>query len=217
MKKLEKFKIRFELTPTESTARWTLLEIDNHLSYTLQNDLNLKIKMILILIQSKSTESGFIEIINSQKSNISIGYLIVLSFFLINCPKKTSNIFFVGDFNINLLNYNDHQPTYRFLDSLVSNSFILYILQPTRFTSHSITLIDNTFFNIISHEVNSVNITATIAAHLAQVLFVPYVVPNPSCQKSNIYERDWFKFIQKNFVFDYFDKDWYDFLQPNFS
>ena len=42
---------------------------------------------------------------------------------------------------------------------------------------------------------NSVNITATIADHLAQILFVPYVVPNPSCQKSNIYERDWFKFI----------------------
>ena len=93
MKKLEKFKIGFELTPTESTARWNLLEIDNHFSYTLQNDLNLKTKMILILIQSKSTESGFIEIINSQKSNINIGYLVILSLFLINCPKKTSNIF----------------------------------------------------------------------------------------------------------------------------
>ena len=64
---------------------------------------------------------------------------------------------------------------------------------------------------------NSVNITATIADHLAQILFVPYVVPNPSCQKSNIYERDWFNFIQKNFAFDYFDKDWSDVLQPNFS
>ena len=150
MKKLEKFKIGFELTPTESTARWNLLEIDSHFSYTLQNDLNLKIKMILILIQSKSTESGFIEIINSQKSNINIGYLIILSLFLINCPKKTNNIFLLVIL-ILLLNYYDHQPTNKFLDSLVSNSFIIYILQPNRFTNHSITLIDNTFSNIISH------------------------------------------------------------------
>ena len=35
-----------------------------------------------------------------------------------------------------LLNYNEHEPTTEFLDSLASNSFITYILQPTRITSH---------------------------------------------------------------------------------
>ena len=58
---------------------------------------------------------------------------------------KERKVFLLGDFNINLLNYNDHQPTNGFLDSLFSNSFIPYILYPTRITSHSKTLIDNIF------------------------------------------------------------------------
>ena len=57
------------------------------------------------------------------------------------------------------------------------------------------------------------NINATISDHLPQFLFVPNVFSNPSCQKSNIYERDWSKFVQQNFVLDYFDKDWSDVLQ----
>ena len=57
------------------------------------------------------------------------------------------------------------------------------------------------------------NITATISDHLPQFLFVSNVFSNPSCQKSNIYERDWSKFFQQNFVLDHFDKDWSDVLQ----
>ena len=80
--------------------------------------------------------------------------------------KEQKQVFLLGDFNINLLNYNDHQPTNDFLDSLASNSFIPYILHPTRITSHSKTLIDNIFSNYISHEIISGNITATISDHL---------------------------------------------------
>ena len=127
--------------------------------------------------------------------------------------KENKQVFFLGDFSIDLLNYNDHQPTNEFLDSLASNSFLPYILQPTRLTSHSKTLIDNIFSNVISYEVISGNITATISDHLPQFLFVPNVFSNPSCQKSNIYERDWSKFVQQNFVLDYFDKDWSDVCQ----
>ena len=40
------------------------------------------------------------------------------------------------------MNYNEHIETYEFLDSLASNPFIPLILQPTRITGHSNTLID---------------------------------------------------------------------------
>ena len=46
--------------------------------------------------------------------------------------KEQKSVFLLGDFNVSLLNYNDHNP--EFLDSLVSNSFnsfVPYILQPT--------------------------------------------------------------------------------------
>ena len=110
----------------------------------------------------------------------------------------------LGDFNINLLNYNEHQPTNEFLDSLASNSIIPHILQPARLTSHSKTFIDNIFSNVLSCEAISGNITATISDHLPQFLFAPNVLSNPLCNKSNILERDWSK-NKKNFILDYFD------------
>ena len=73
----------------------------------------------------------------------------VLDFnFLINqllhkISKEHKQIFLLGDSNINLLNYNEHQTTNEFLDSLASNTIISCILQPTRLTSHSKTLIYN--------------------------------------------------------------------------
>ena len=91
----------------------------------------------------------------------------ILTKFLKFYPKERKQVFLLGDFNINLLNYNDHQPTNDFLDSLASNSFIPYILHPTRITSHSKTLIDNIFSNYISHEIISGNISATISDHLS--------------------------------------------------
>ena len=45
------------------------------------------------------------------------------------------------DFNINLLNYNVHPRTNEFLDSLSSHYFLLHILQPSRVTTISKTLI----------------------------------------------------------------------------
>ena len=108
---------------------------------------------------------------------------------LLDKISKEQQIFLLGDFNINLLNYNEHQPTNEFLDSLASNSIIPYILQPTRLTSHSKTLIDNIFSNVLSCETISRNITATISDHLPQFLFAPNVLSNPLCNKSNILER----------------------------
>ena len=66
---------------------------------------------------------------------------------------------FLGDLNINLLNHNDHQQKNDNLHSLASNSFIPYILHPTRITSHSKTLSDNICSNSISPEIISGNIT----------------------------------------------------------
>ena len=63
--------------------------------------------------------------------------------------KEQKSVFLLGDFYINLLNYNEYNQTNEFFDSLTSNSFIALILRPTRITSHSNTLIDNIFSNVI--------------------------------------------------------------------
>ena len=42
--------------------------------------------------------------------------------------KEQRSVFLIGDFNANVLNYNEHNQTNEFLDSLSSNSFIPLIL-----------------------------------------------------------------------------------------
>ena len=126
----------------------------------------------------------------------------VLEFNNQNVYKEQKQFFFLGDFNINLLNYNVHQPTNDFLDSLASNSIIPYILQPTKLTSHSKTLIDNIFTKIYSSEIISGNLTATISYRFLQFIFAPNILSNPSYNRSNIFERDWSNFNKENFIVD---------------
>ena len=86
-----------------------------------------------------------------------------------NIYKVQKSIFLLGDFSVNLLNYNDHNQTNEFLNSLASNSFIPVILQPTRITSHSNTLIDNIFSNVIDPDIISVILTTTISDYLLKL------------------------------------------------
>ena len=90
-----------------------------------------------------------------------------------NISKEQKSIFLLGHFNVNLLNYNEHNQTNEFLDSLASNSFIPLILQLTRITSHSNTLIDNIFSNVIDPDIISGMLTATISDHLPQFAIIP--------------------------------------------
>ena len=124
-------------------------------------------------------ESTFIEIINPRKSNIIVGVIYkhpkmdVTDFnnnFLNNLLKKINQeqkkVFLLGDFNVDLMHYNEHKPINEFLDSLASNSYLPYIIQPSRHTSHLRALLDNIFSNFISKDIICGNITATISDHL---------------------------------------------------
>ena len=81
------------------------------------------------------------------------------------------------------------------------------ILQPTRITSHSNTLIDNIFSNAIDPGVTSGNLTATISDHLPQFLIIPNMFGNISGNEFKIYEQYWSKFDRENFILDYFSVD----------
>ena len=123
-------------------------------------------------------ESLFIEIINPKKPNIIVGTIYrhpkmdVTEFnnTLNNLLRKTNQeqkaVFLLGDFNICLMHYNEYKPTYEFSDSLAYEFYLPHIIQPSRHTSHSRTLIDNIFSNVISKDIISGNITATISDHL---------------------------------------------------
>ena len=116
-------------------------------------------------------------------------------------------MFLSGNFNFDLMHYNEHKLTNEFLDSLTSNSYLPYIIKPSRHTSHSRTLIDNFFSNVISKDIICGNITATTSDHLPQFLISPNEFADPPSNKSNVFERDWSNFEPENIVLDYFDID----------
>ena len=120
-------------------------------------------------------------------SHFSSNYLNKL---LENISKEQRSVFLLGDFNVNLLNYNEHNPTNEFLDSLASDSFIPSILQTTRISSHSNTPTDNIFLNIIYPDIVSINLTATISDHLPQFAIIPNMFGNTTSNKSNTYQND---------------------------
>ena len=66
-----------------------------------------------------------------------------------NISREQKSIFLLGDFNVNLLNYNEHNQTNEFLNSLASNSFIPLIFKPNKITSYSNTLIDKYFQTLL--------------------------------------------------------------------
>ena len=78
----------------------------------------------------------------------------------------------IGDFNINLLNYDSHSETNEFINSMVSHYLFPHILQPTRVTDHSATIIDNIFTNATEFNTVSGNILNQLADHYSQFLVV---------------------------------------------
>lgn len=113
----------------------------------------------------------------------------------------------MGDFNINLLNFESHPITEQFLNSLGTFfSFHPHILKPTRITNHSATLIDNIFSNSAEHLTASGNILYDISDHLPNFLIMNKFCTLPSNLK--FFKRDYTNFDQRQSVSDISAIDW---------
>ena len=127
------------------------LSIGSHLDFKQRTDLN--------FFNSDILESIFIEIIRPNLNNIIIGTIYrppnadaQLSVFkldeLLNkLSKENKTSYLMGDFNIDILKYQQHNFTSDFLDTMFSHIFLPLINRPTRIASHTATIIDNIFTN----------------------------------------------------------------------
>ena len=59
--------------------------------------------------------------------------------------KENKTFLHLGDFSIDVLNYDQHSLTNEFLDPLSSHMSLPHIIQPTRIRNNSKTLIHNIF------------------------------------------------------------------------
>ena len=143
------------------------------------------------MYKSKELESVFIEIINKKGKNTIVGCIYkhpklaidefnnqFLSPMLEKVSFENKEVYLMGSFNINLLNYESNRETGDFLNNLHSNSLVRYITLPTCITPRSKTLIDNIFFNKINEAAISGNLVTDILDHHARFLITPRILEN---------------------------------------
>ena len=126
----------------------------------------------------------------------------------------------VGDFNIDLLKCDTNDNINLFYNTLTSNFFAPYILQPTRFASES--LIDNILINSIKYMSYSGNQTIQISDHLLQFVILEGFFKEVLPKKINLYERNFKNFNEREFDEALKNCDWDSILaldqnDPNLS
>ena len=143
----------------------------------LQDCLQYKLIQNCTISNPEAIESLFIEILNPLAKNIIVGtiyrppnqnfsvFIDEFNNILSIISKDNKKCYLMGDFNLDLLNYEHHSKTQDFLASLFSYMMIPLITRPTRVTAYSATLIDNIFTNCFSHNILSGNILNDFTDH----------------------------------------------------
>ena len=114
-----------------------------------------------------SNPNSFIEILNDK---------------LLNIKQTNKYCIYAGDFNLDLLKYQSHNPTSDFINLNFAYSVTPIITKPTRITSHSATLIDNIFTN--SPNQND-NIAAIIPIDISDHFPIFYIAHNNLLHNQN--------------------------------
>ena len=112
----------------------------------------------------------------------------------------------LGDFNLDLLKFESHPDTNDFLNTLISSYFQPQILQPTRITDHSATLIGNIFFNSLEYFTISGNLLYDLTDHFPNFLVVSKLPSLP--ENIKIFRRDYSNFDEQALIDDIQSIDW---------
>ena len=193
-----------ESMPTESSKGGILFYISDTVKYYNRNDLAFSFP--------RELESLFIEIEKSNENNLIVGGVykhpqfsneelvdvhLTKLFNKVKLEKK--NIILMGDFNINLLDYEVHETVSNFTDFMFENSMQPHIFAPTRVTSRSKSLIDNIFSNFVNKEITAGNLALGISDHLPQFLVLTYENSNDKSKNISVPYRDFKKLDRETF------------------
>ena len=148
------------------------LLIKEHLNYVKRDDLAIFIPHVI--------ESLFVEVHNGRAKPNIVGVIYRLNtlpradldLFIKNLLEIQGTIcnenktaYLIVDYNINLLKFGSHKKNNDFIDNVISQGFVPYILKPTIITATSATLIDHIFSNHTSPDHESGIIVTYIADH----------------------------------------------------
>merc|ERR1711881_114212 len=102
-----------------------------------------------------------------------------------------------GDFNVDLIKYGIDARVDSFYELITAHGYRPLILNPTRITEKSATLIDNFFINDLSCVSNGGNITHSISDHFLQFVHLDIFDTIKEKNNSPKYARSWAIFNKK--------------------
>ena len=128
-----------------------------------------KLEPIFIEVLSKSQENMVVNLIYKH-ANLPVTEFNECYPLLNKLSLENKDVILMGDFNVDLLHYENHNQSRDILDKKFSASLKPHITTPTRITPWSKTLIDNTFANFLDEDILCGNLTCSTNDHLAQFL-----------------------------------------------
>ena len=118
---------------------------------------------------------------------------------------ENKEIYLARDFNTDFLKIDTNNSYKEFYNSITSHDFLPQIIQPTRLTEHSSTVIDNIYTNTFRSDMVSGNILLCISEHCQ---FLSINRHNISLKKVNNYKKDYSKFETQAFRNDILIQQW---------
>ena len=204
---------KYEFTPTETFFGGTTIYVRDVYEYEKRNEYSLSKEGV--------AESVFIELKSSNRKNVVIGCIyrhhckiskFMDSFFekLIRnvCIQEKNKVcVLMGDFNLDLLKTESDRDISDFYDFLSSFGFRPLILQPTRVTASTASLIDNIFINSLDTESKGGNLTTSISDHFSQFCVLDIFskrknIPSP-CKQRNFKNFSYVEFGEELSLFDW--------------
>ena len=204
---------------SESSKGGTLIYVSDKHSF--------KERLDLQIYKSRELESTFVEIDIPSGKNVIVGCIYrhpdmsVVEFnnvYLMNLLKKlkkeqkSKEIYLMGDYNINLINYDSCEYAQEFVDLMASSEFLPMISAPTRVTTKSRTLIDNIFTNNLNDQLLAGNLTCSISDHLPQFALITKE-RKINLKEKTITRRDFKNFVKEDFILEIMVTDWQSVLK----
>ena len=170
------------------------------------------IERIDLKVQHNHFESIWVEIKNKNCKNVICcslyrhphdtvdiynEFLSYLEVCITKIKKENKLIFLCGDFNSDLLKYENTNNYKKFYDLLSSYGIFPMILLPTRVSGESATIVDNIFTNNIDNSLISGNIKTDFSDHYSQ--FISIQNQKIDFKNISIYKRDYTNFSEKSF------------------
>jgi len=199
----------FVSQPSLSNAGGVAFYIKDNLEFIIRSDISFSMpefESLWIEIQSPKQSNLLCGIMYRNPNSNNEQFLNYLNSTVEKVNQENKLCLIMGDFNFDLLKIETHPDSENFINSLGTYFFQPQILQPTRITDHSATLIDNIFFNSLEHNIISGNIVYDLTDHLPN--FIIFDKPLNLKSGANIYKRDYSKLDEAALIHEVSSINW---------